>query len=84
MPNITISTPNVTKTYSLDAAQVTQLLDFATAKMENGQTATTAEKEAWIARRFFLLMRADLAKYETAKAEQTARAAVVSIPVVES
>lgn len=84
MPNITISTPNVTKTYSLDAAEVTRLLDYATARMEDGQSATTAQKEAWIAKRFFLLMRTDLAKYETLKAETTARATVTAIPVNES
>ena len=81
MPNIVIQTPNVTKTFSLDAAQVTRLLDYAGDYLD--PAATALEKEQFIATQFFILMRDDLKRSEQAKAAKAARDAVAQLPVTE-
>lgn len=81
MANITISSPNVTKNFQLDAAQVQRLLDHAAAYLDEG--ATNLEKEEWVVRRFFILMRDDLKAGEDARAANAAKAAVEKIPVTE-
>lgn len=80
MATVTIQTPNVTKNYSLDAGQVQRLLDFA--EHHIGES-TTAQKEAWIAQHFMILMRDALFSYERAKAQSAAASGVSPIQVTE-
>lgn len=84
MATITIQTPNVTKNYSLDAAQVQRLLGYATATMTGGDTATTAEKEAWVARQFMILMRDAVERHELLDGYKTVRANNTKLPVTEA
>lgn len=82
MATIVIQTPNVTKTYTLNASQVQRLLAFADHHI--GPDSTTAEQEAWIARHFFTMMRDALYAFEDGVAIRTARNNVVPLDVVES
>lgn len=83
MATVTIQTPNVTKNYTLDAGQVQQLLDYAAATMTGGDTATTAEKEAWIAKQFMVLMRDAVERQELLSGYRTVRESNTKIPIVE-
>lgn len=83
MANIVIQSPNVTKNFHLDAAQVTRLLDYAGRVL--GPDATALEKETWVVRRFFILMRNDLERNENASGYVTVKEtnAAARLPVTE-
>lgn len=83
MAQITITSPNVTKNFQLDAAQVTRLLDYAGRVL--GPDATALEKETWVVRRFFTLMRDDLETNENVSGYKTVREtnAAAKLPVTE-
>jgi len=81
MATITITSPNVTKSFSLDAAQVTRLLDYAGYAL--GPDATNLEKEEWVVRRFFVLMRDDLKTHEDQQGYKTVRETNAKLPVTE-
>lgn len=84
MATITIQTPNVTKNYTLNAGQVQQLLDYAAATMPSGDTATTADKEAWIAKQFMILMRDAVERHELLSGYRTVREGNTKLPIAEA
>lgn len=81
MAQITITSPNVTKNFQLDAAQVTRLLDYAGRVL--GPDATALQKEEWVVRRFFVLMRDDLETNEKAEGYKQVNANNQKIPITE-
>lgn len=83
MANVTVTTPNVTKVFSYRAEDIQQMLDYAADSMENGQSATQIEKEAWLARQYQVLMRQAVWKHAYNKATKAAAASVSAIPVTE-
>jgi len=81
MAQITIQSPNVTKNFSLDAGQVTRLLNYAGYALGDG--ATNLQKEEWVVRRFFVLMRDDLKRFEDQQGYKTVRETNTQLPVTE-
>lgn len=83
MALITISSPNVTKNFQVDAGHVTRLLDYAGRVL--GPDATALQKEEWVVRRFFVLMRNDLEANENVSGYKTVREtnAAAKLPVTE-
>lgn len=82
MATITISGPNITKSYTLSAGEVQRLLDYAANQL--GGTPTNAEAEAYIIRKFFILMREELYRFEKDTAAAAARASTAKIQLTES
>lgn len=84
MANITITTPNTSKTYSLTAGETSDLMAFATAVMDGGLTATQIEKEQWLARELYAGLLRRASGWKRRKLRQDAVAGYTDIPVVEA
>lgn len=82
MANLSVTSPNGTTTFTIEASWVARLLDFAGDVL--GPDATSQEKEAWVRRRMFVELRNGLLEHERAKAKNAASDTVDAMPVVES
>lgn len=80
MANVTITSPNGSTTFSVDASWVTRLLAYAAAV---DPALDAAGKEAWIRKRMFISLRNDLLQFERGRDSEIARLAVDEMPIVE-
>lgn len=83
MATIRIITPNTSKSYTLDAAQVQRLIDFATLNMEGGDTATQIQKEEWLAFTLFATFINRVDNWERRQKQAASVSTHTKIPVVD-
>lgn len=81
MANMTITTPGGSTTFDIPAEWVTHLLAMAEDSLEG--TPTQAEKEAWLRKQFFLLMRKRVGQYRRQTLKAAALAGIQDMPITE-
>lgn len=81
MANMTITTPGGSTTFDVPAEHVTTLLEMAAAHMEG--TPTQAEKEAWLRKQFFILMRNRIRVWKQNELRNAAAVGYTDMPITE-
>lgn len=80
MAQITVTSPNGSTTFSVDASWVARLLQYAA---DIDPALDAAGKEAWVRRQMFVAMRKNLLEHERQRAKSAAGLAVDAMPIVE-